>query len=261
MLKSEPKAYAAAVPTNGQENGQASGQVGSDTSKGDKGKSDNLNSPSSTTPTQPLNKKPLRGIYALGAKTPTELKDKLDEAFRKVEGGWTPDIKLPNPADLRQPERIVLDFGNHDELFDKLGKARKAAGFDNVAAWKALQAQGIFRGCRRQARQGRLPLPGPGQPVQQHGPPAGQCRAGRRRHLQGGRPGHDAHAGQAADILHLCRFHGSRSDEEGGTRPDADGNHPARHAHHGHGNLQAAGRVSASGRTWSWATRWASTAR
>ncbi len=145
MLKSEPKVYAAAVPTNGQANGQASAQVESDTGKGDKGKSDNLNASSSATPRQPLNKKPLRGIYALGAKTPTELKDKLDEAFRKVEGGWTPDIKLPNPADLRQPERIVLDFGNHDELFDKLGKARKAAGFDNVAAWKALQAQGIFR--------------------------------------------------------------------------------------------------------------------
>ncbi len=141
MLKSEPKVFATAVPANGQANGQASGDAGT----GDKGRSDNMSTPTSTAPKQPLNKKPLRGIYALGAKTPAELKDKLDDAFRRVEAGWTPDIKLPNPSDLRQPERIVIDFGNHDELFDKLGKARKAAGFDNAAAWKALQAQGIFR--------------------------------------------------------------------------------------------------------------------
>ena len=141
MLKSEPKVFAAAVPSNGQANSQAASSAGT----GDKGKSDNVSTSSSAASQPPLNKKPLRGICALGAKTPAELKDKLDDAFRKVEGGWTPDIKLPNPADLRQPERIVIDFGNHDELFDKLGKARKAAGFDNVAAWKALQAQGIFR--------------------------------------------------------------------------------------------------------------------
>ena len=54
-------------------------------------------------------------------------------------------ISSCRPGYLRQPERIVIDFGNHDELFDKLSKARKAAGFDNAAAWKALQAQGIFR--------------------------------------------------------------------------------------------------------------------
>ena len=93
-----------------------------------------------------MNKKPVRGIFAIGAKTPTALKDKLDEAFRKVEGGWTPEIKLPDAADILAPERLVVDFGNHDDLFDKLGKARKAAGFDNPQAWKALQAQGIFRG-------------------------------------------------------------------------------------------------------------------
>ena len=43
----------------------------------------------------PLTKQPLRGILAIGASTPTELKDKLDEAFRKVEGGWTPRRQAP----------------------------------------------------------------------------------------------------------------------------------------------------------------------
>jgi malonyl CoA-acyl carrier protein transacylase len=89
---------------------------------------------------------PIRGILALGAATPVALKDELDQAFRKVEAGWTPPLAPPDPAVLRAPERLVIDFGAHDELFDKLAKARKAAGFDNPQAWKALQAQGIFRG-------------------------------------------------------------------------------------------------------------------
>ena len=157
MLKSEPKVFAAVVPSNGQANSQAASSAGT----GDKGKSDNVSNLSSAAPRPPLNKKPLRGIYAIGATTPAELKDKLDDAFRKVEAGWTPDIKLPDPADLRQPERMVIDFGNHDELFDKLGKARKAAGFDNAAAWKALQAQGIFRGTG--AKPGKVGFLFPGQ--------------------------------------------------------------------------------------------------
>ena len=127
MLREEPKIYAAATVKGGDGQPQSTAQPGQPIS-------------------QPMNKKPLRGIYAIGANTPNELKNKLDEAFRKVEGGWTPDIKLPDPADIQAKERLVIDFGNHDDLFDKLGKARKAAGFDNPAAWKALQAQGIFRG-------------------------------------------------------------------------------------------------------------------
>ena len=91
-------------------------------------------------------KTPLRGILALGAATPVALKDRLDEAFRKVQDGWTPPIAAPDPADLSAPERLVIDFGDHDELLDRIQKARKALGFDNPAAWKALMAQGIFRG-------------------------------------------------------------------------------------------------------------------
>jgi malonyl CoA-acyl carrier protein transacylase len=90
--------------------------------------------------------KPIRGILALGADTPVALKDRLDEAFRKVESGWTPPIAPPSAADLGAPERLVIDFGTHAELLDRLGKARKVAGFDNPQAWKALQPQGIFRG-------------------------------------------------------------------------------------------------------------------
>ncbi len=136
MLKPEAKIYAAAVPGNG----------GSGPATGASSDKVSVSMAASQSANQPVNKKPLRGIFALSANNPKELKDKLDDAFRKVEAGWTPEIKLPDPADIKAPERLVIDFGNHDELLDKVSKARKAAGFDNPAAWKALQAQGIFRG-------------------------------------------------------------------------------------------------------------------
>ena len=94
----------------------------------------------------PLAKLPVRGILAIGAQTPIELKDKLDDLLRRVENGWAPPRQAPDAADLIAPERLALDFGNHDELLDRVTKARKAQGFDNRQAWKALQAQGIFRG-------------------------------------------------------------------------------------------------------------------
>ena len=91
-------------------------------------------------------KLPLRGIFALGAGSPSALKDKLDEAFHQIEAGWTPPMAPPDPAIIAAQERLVIDFGDHDELLDRVARARKAAGFDNPQAWKALQGQGIFRG-------------------------------------------------------------------------------------------------------------------
>jgi len=89
---------------------------------------------------------PIRGILALGAKTPAELKEKLDDTVQRVEGGWTPPLVLPQQSELAAAERLIIDFGNHEELLDKVHKAQKALGFDSAPAWKALQAQGIFRG-------------------------------------------------------------------------------------------------------------------
>jgi acyl transferase domain-containing protein/acyl carrier protein len=91
-------------------------------------------------------KTPLRGILAIGADNPSTLKDLLDDAVRKVEAGWTPPIAAPDPAVVRANERLFIDFGDHNELSDRIGRARKAAGFDNPQAWKVLQGQGIFRG-------------------------------------------------------------------------------------------------------------------
>jgi malonyl CoA-acyl carrier protein transacylase len=89
---------------------------------------------------------PPRGILAIGASNANELKNKLDEMFARVQNGYTPPIELPNLKELKQQERIVIDFGTQDELLERVDKARKAMAFDNPQAWKALQAQGIFRG-------------------------------------------------------------------------------------------------------------------
>ncbi|MEI2690905.1 MAG: beta-ketoacyl synthase N-terminal-like domain-containing protein [Anaerolineae bacterium] len=107
-------------------------------------------------------KKPVRGILAIGAANPVALKDRLDDAWRQVEDGWAPPIEAPSPAELSQPERLVIDFGDQVELLEKLAKARKAAGFDNPQAWKALSAQGIFRGSGRPAGKIAFLFPGQG---------------------------------------------------------------------------------------------------
>ncbi|MCA9927411.1 MAG: acyltransferase domain-containing protein, partial [Anaerolineales bacterium] len=89
---------------------------------------------------------PVRGILALGANTPNALKEMVDSTLARVESGWTPPIAVPETAVLQSPERVIIDFGDHAELLDRLQKARKVMGFDNDKAWKAMHAQGIFRG-------------------------------------------------------------------------------------------------------------------
>ena len=147
MLKPEPKIYAAAAVNGGQ--GNVAGAASSSSSA------------AAPVASQPSSKQPLRGIFSAGANSPKELKDKLDDLFRRVESGWTPERKFPPKADLEAPERIFIDFGSQDELLDRISKARKAAGFDNPAAWKALQGQGVFRGSG--AKPGKIAFLFPGQ--------------------------------------------------------------------------------------------------
>ncbi len=140
MIRTEPKVYAsAAVPQTGTTSSTTAAMgVASSTVT--------ASAPPPTGPKLRSAKMPLRGILAIGAPTPKALKDKIDAIYQKVEGGWTPPVAPPDPNELAQPERVVIDFGNHDELLDRLKKAQKAAGFDSPAAWKSLQAQGVFRG-------------------------------------------------------------------------------------------------------------------
>ncbi|MGE5222611.1 MAG: SDR family NAD(P)-dependent oxidoreductase [Omnitrophica WOR_2 bacterium] len=90
---------------------------------------------------------PVRGILAIGASTPLELKDKLNDWISKVQAGFVPAVAFPSQADLSSLERIVIDFGSGEELQDRLLKAQKVLDINSRLAWNALQAQGIYRGC------------------------------------------------------------------------------------------------------------------
>ncbi|MBP1467551.1 SDR family NAD(P)-dependent oxidoreductase [Candidatus Chloroploca sp. M-50] len=97
-------------------------------------------------PAQVDQKPPLRGMLALGAATSADLAARITATLERVKGGWTPPLAAPERAELRQPERLVVDFGEASDLAEKLGKAARAAGLNNPAAWRPLAAQGIFRG-------------------------------------------------------------------------------------------------------------------
>ncbi len=112
-------------------------------------------------PSHTLRPSPVRGIAALGASTPQELKEKLDRYLHRVETGWIPPSELPTQTVIEAPERLIIDFGNHDELVDRLHKAQKVMGFDSLPAWKAIEAQGIFRGSG--PPQGKIAFLFPGQ--------------------------------------------------------------------------------------------------
>jgi len=140
MIRTGPKVYASAAVSQTVATGSTTVAMSTASS------TVTASAPPPAGPQLRSGKMPLRGILAIGAPTPKALKDKIDAIYHKVEGGWTPPVAPPNPNELAQPERVVIDFGNHDELLDRLKKAQKAAGFDSPAAWKSLQAQGVFRG-------------------------------------------------------------------------------------------------------------------
>ncbi|MCO5184687.1 MAG: SDR family NAD(P)-dependent oxidoreductase [Anaerolineae bacterium] len=115
----------------------------------------------STPSIAPSRPKPVRGIFALGASNSAELKAKLETAIDRLNGGWTPPVKLPDSAEMQQSERLLIDFGDHDELLDRANKALKFFASDTAKAWKALQSQGIFRGSG--AASGKVAFMFPGQ--------------------------------------------------------------------------------------------------
>ncbi|HTX35772.1 MAG TPA: polyketide synthase, partial [Bryobacteraceae bacterium] len=98
----------------------------------------------------PTPKSPLRGLLVTGAASEAALAQCLHTLQQAAEAGRTPadpaGPAAPSAADLRAPERIAIDYGNAAELADKCAKALKALAANQPAAWKALRAQGIFRG-------------------------------------------------------------------------------------------------------------------
>uniref|UniRef100_Q022P4 Beta-ketoacyl synthase n=1 Tax=Solibacter usitatus (strain Ellin6076) TaxID=234267 RepID=Q022P4_SOLUE len=91
-------------------------------------------------------KAPLRGALVTGAASAGELAERLSAVQKSAEAGRAPAITVPNEADLRAAERIAIDYSSAAELAERCGKAIKALEVNQTAVWKALRAQGIFRG-------------------------------------------------------------------------------------------------------------------
>ena len=91
-------------------------------------------------------KAPLRGALLLGAASESALAERLRAVEKDARAGHAPAPAAPATADLRAPERLAIDYANAAELAEKAGNALKALAANQPAVWKALRAQGIFRG-------------------------------------------------------------------------------------------------------------------
>ncbi|MFZ0138825.1 MAG: SDR family oxidoreductase [Candidatus Sulfotelmatobacter sp.] len=91
-------------------------------------------------------KAPLRGALLIGAASESELVERLRVVERDAKAGYAPVPAAPAESDLRAIERLAIDYANCGELASKAGNALKALAANQPAAWKALRAQGIFRG-------------------------------------------------------------------------------------------------------------------
>jgi acyl transferase domain-containing protein/NAD(P)-dependent dehydrogenase (short-subunit alcohol dehydrogenase family)/acyl carrier protein len=102
-------------------------------------------SPSAST-ASPACKIPLRGALLIGAASDSELVERLSAVMKDAQAGRVPVPAAPAEPDLRAPQRLAIDYADAAELADKSAKALKAFAANLPAVWKALRAQGIFRG-------------------------------------------------------------------------------------------------------------------
>ncbi len=91
-------------------------------------------------------RKPMRGALVLGADSPDALRNRLIEVRDRLAAGRVPEIRAPYAADLRAAERIAIDWGDADELSDRIERALKGFERDDAKAWKVLRGRGIHRG-------------------------------------------------------------------------------------------------------------------
>src|SRR6202142_3862450 len=91
-------------------------------------------------------KAPLRGALVIGAPCEAALIERLRAVEKDAKAGRAPALSAPAESDLRAPERVAIDYSTATELADKTGNALKALAANQPAMWKALRAQGIFRG-------------------------------------------------------------------------------------------------------------------
>jgi len=91
-------------------------------------------------------KAPLRGALVIGAESEAALIERLRAVEKDAKAGKAPAPSAPAESDLRAPERVAIDYSDAAELANKAGSALKALAANQPAIWKAVRAQGIFRG-------------------------------------------------------------------------------------------------------------------
>jgi len=108
--------------------------------------STNIKDAAGNSPANFSSKAPLRGALVIGAATESVLIERLRAVEKEAKAGRAPAPAAPAESDLRSPERLTIDYANAAELVDKAASALKALAANQPAMWKALRAQGIFRG-------------------------------------------------------------------------------------------------------------------
>ncbi len=91
-------------------------------------------------------KAPLRGALVIGANSASALAERLRTAQKDAAAGQAPAPCAPAESDLRAAERVAIDYADAADLSAKSANALKALAADQAPVWKALRAQGIFRG-------------------------------------------------------------------------------------------------------------------
>src|ERR1035438_4088365 len=91
-------------------------------------------------------KAPLRGALVIGAVSEAELGKRLLPIQKAAAVGSAPSPTAPAASDLRATERIAIDYADAADLTAKSASALKAPAANSMPLWKALRAQGIFRG-------------------------------------------------------------------------------------------------------------------
>ena len=91
-------------------------------------------------------KAPLRGALVIGAASDAALAERLRAVQKDAAGGSCAGAGRSGRSGSARAERLAIDYADAADLADKSAKALKALAANQPAMWKALRAQGIFRG-------------------------------------------------------------------------------------------------------------------
>ncbi len=103
---------------------------------------------------------PYQGLFFASAAISADLKKKIEVQLAQLQAGNPYTSQCPTSEELGEEERIAIDFANSEELAKRLEKTLSAFEKDSPAAWKAMQAYGVYRGS---GKPGKVAFMYPGQ--------------------------------------------------------------------------------------------------